>query len=71
MYYAQRKGKATKELDKLYEEYHQLFKVYPDFYLELEGCYDMRYEEYVECIERKKEMPHIVYPDENPHEWEY
>ena len=72
---AQWKGKVTKELDKLYEEYHQLFKVYPDFYLELEGCYDMSYEEYVgyikECIEKKKAMPYVVYPDENPDEWDY
>lgn len=76
MYSFWRGRKVTEELKKLYKQYDELFRGYPDEYLELEGCYDdMSYEEYVgyikECIEKKKAMPYVVYPDENPDEWDY
>ena len=70
------KGKRTKELDRLYEEYGDIFDRYPDGYLELEGCYNISYEEYVgylkECIKEKRALPYIMFPEYflTEEEWE-
>ena len=44
-------GKVTEELKELYIQYAELFDgMYPDEYAELEGCYDISYEEFVRYI---------------------
>lgn len=60
-------GKVTEELKDLYIQYAELFDgMYPDEYAELEGCYDISYDEFVgyikECIKRKEKMPDVMFP---------
>lgn len=68
-------GKVTEELKELYIQYEKLFSpFYPDNYAEIdyEGYQDMTYDEYVgyikECIKQKKEMPDIVYGEDDDEE---
>lgn len=66
MYY----GKMTEELDALYDQYYELFEVFPDFPEELE--YDDSeegYRDYVEDIKRALKEKKIL-PDLHPEPWE-
>lgn len=63
------KGKVTKELINLYEQYMEFSGgMPPDGYEELEGCYNISYDEFIgyikECIKQKKSMPYIMFPPE-------
>lgn len=58
-----RYGKITSELKKLYEEYDNIFGVYPEDYDDLEYSPD-DYDDYVsdikKAIEQKKELPYVA-----------
>lgn len=58
-----RYGKMTSELKKLYEEYDNIFGVYPEDYDDLEYSPD-DYDDYVsdikKAIEQKKELPYVA-----------
>lgn len=66
------KGKKTEELKELYTQYKKLFcPFYPGSYEEI-AYNSMTYDEYVgyikECIKQKKEMPDIVYGEDDDEE---
>ncbi|MDE5771358.1 MAG: hypothetical protein K2I06_06980 [Ruminococcus sp.] len=65
MYY----GKMTKELNKLYSEYFNIWKCDPDFYEDAEYGED-EYDEYVEDIKKALEMG-VELPNIYPHDDEY
>lgn len=65
MYY----GNMTKELNKLYSEYFNVWKCDPDFYENAEYGED-EYDEYVKDIKKALEMG-VELPDIYPHDDEY
>ena len=64
---SQWKGKVTEELKELYKQYAELFRgKYPDEYAELDGCYDISYEEFIgyikESLKQKNSLPDVMFP---------
>jgi len=62
------KGKVTEELRTLYKQYLELFDgMPPDGYEELDGCYDISYDEFVgyikKCIKQKNQCQMLCFQE--------